>query len=504
MQRDVSTPLAMTEGVLQSPRALWIAGAVIIVLYLVTNLPWQLDDYDQAKQAYTSFEMVNEGHWFYQKTPHERVATKPPLVGWISAGFFGVTRSWDLAWRLPSLLAAGAMSILLFRAASSAYGFIPGLIALSAFGLNLLTPRLATLVRTDMVLALVIFLIGLQIWTHIREQRGWDIRDRILLFILLTAAMLIKGPIVYAFIFPGLLIFIWSRRKIRAPERSCGWWPWLASLSIFLAWLGVGILIQHNFFHRVIMREFVSEAVLSASLRKIGEPVHRAQPVFFYFTHLLHKFAPWSVLMIGLAIVDVRSRKWKLREAFRQMSPEMLWLVCWSMGGLIVMSLVPAKRVDRIFPVIPPLCLLLAAQIASGWGDEKARKRACFWSAIALALSILISSGYTFSKVMTGYRDHRDALVIFGREVRDEAERHNWRYEVIFSSDEGLLPYLRKSHFIMPGRAVTEWNRGNLDALVVPAKDAPELMRQLHDAALSQLNSTPRKEGGPNYVLITR
>jgi len=149
-------------------------------------------------------------------------------------------------------------------------------------------------VRTDMVLALVIFLIGLQIWNHIREQRDWDTRDRLLLFLLLTGAMLIKGPIVYAFIFPGLLIFVWTRRKIPTTACRCGWWPWIASLSIFLVWLGVGILIQHGFFHRVIMREFVSEAVLSASLRKIGEPVHRAQPMFFYISHLLHKFAPES------------------------------------------------------------------------------------------------------------------------------------------------------------------------------------------------------------------
>ncbi len=336
----------MTEGFLESRRTLWIVGAVAIVLFLVTNLPWQLDDYDQAKQAYTSFEMVKEGHWFYQKTPHERVATKPPLVGWISAGFFAVTRSWDLAWRLPSLLAAIAMSILLFRAANSVYGFIPGLIALSAFGLNLLTPRLATLVRTDMVLALVIFLIGLQIWSHIREQRDWDTRDRVLLFLLLTGAMLIKGPIVYAFIFPGLLIFVWTRRKIPTTACRCGWWPWIASLSIFLVWLGVGILIQHGFFHRVIMREFVSEAVLSASLRKIGEPVHRAQPMFFYISHLLHKFAPWSLLMIGLSIVDLRSRKWKLREAVRQMAPETLWLVCWRRGPNLSRdsTVVPAAR----------------------------------------------------------------------------------------------------------------------------------------------------------------
>jgi len=217
--RDVSTPLDMTKSLLEDRRTLWVITALIVLLFAIGNLPWQLDDYDQAKQAFTSFEMIKEGHWFYQQTPHERVATKPPLVGWISAGLFGITRSWEVAWRLPSLLAAIALAILLFRVASSAYGSIAGLVALGAFGLNLLSPRLATLVRTDMPLAFVIFLIGLLIWQKIQRQHEWTLRNRVYLFALLTVSMLIKGPIVYAFLLPGILLFeLWRRRH--APRRS--------------------------------------------------------------------------------------------------------------------------------------------------------------------------------------------------------------------------------------------------------------------------------------------
>ena len=150
----------LLEHLLQNKRTVWIVAAVAILLSVIANPPWQLDDYDQAKQAFTSFEMIKEGRCFYQQTPHEHVATKPPLIGWISAGLFALTRSWDVAWRLPSLLAAIVLSIFLFRSATSAYGTSAGAIALGAFGFNLLSPRLATLVRTDMPLALVIFLIG--------------------------------------------------------------------------------------------------------------------------------------------------------------------------------------------------------------------------------------------------------------------------------------------------------------------------------------------------------
>ena len=496
--------LSWLENFLQNKRVVWIAAGVTIFLFLIANLPWQLDDYDQAKQAFTSFEMIKEGRWFYQQTPHQHVATKPPLVGWISAGVFTLTQSWDVAWRLPSLLTAIALSILLFRSAGSAYGSIAGLIALGAFGLNLLSPRLATLVRTDMPLAFVIFLIGLLIWQKIQKQEEWKPRDRVYIFVLLTVAMLIKGPIVYAFLLLGIALFRWRTGRARPPgaplQRGvsawCGWWPWVASLAIFLLWVIGGILFQPGFFDEVVVREFAA---------RFAETVHRPQPLYFYLPHLLHKFAPWSVLMIVLAIVDLRSRNWRLRSVFREMSPETFWLLCWSVGGLATMSLIPSKRVDRIFPVILPLCLLVAAQIGNVFGNERLRTHVYRWSAVALLLSILVTGGYTISKIIFGYRDHRDALAVFGREIRHEAEMHHWRYAVVSAKDEALLLYLRKTHFIDRDRAVAEWNGGNLDALVASTEKAPALMRELGDAALSQLKSNERREEqGRAYVLITR
>ena len=519
----------MMSGLLEDQRTAWVIAAVSFLLFLIGNLPWQLDDYDQAKQGFTSFQMIKEGRWLYQQTPHAHVATKPPLVAWISGGLFGLTRSWDLAWRLPSFLAAVALALLLFRSARSAYGLTAGLIAEAAFGLNLLSPRLATLVRTDMPLALVIFLIGALIWQKIRAAGDWKPRDQIDVFVLLTAAMLIKGPIVYAFLLPGIALFQLRRGRTRpsgAPKTKAssawlGWWPWVASLAIFLIWVGGGLRFQPQFYEEVVMREFVG---------RFGETIHRPQPLLFYLPHLLHKFAPWSVLMVVIAFFGLRLRNWRLRSVFREMFPETFWLLCWSIGGLIVMSLIPSKRVDRIFPVIPPLCLLLAAQVAPrnscshGPADYPSRSVGSAetghrpvvtkdtltpiyrWSTVALLLAILFTGGYTGWKVITGYRDHRNALAIFGRNVRHEAEVRHWRYEIVSAKDEGLLLYLRKTHFVEPADAVTEWNTESLDALVASKEKAAVLMRDLTAAALSQLQLNEREhhQQGRGYVLITR
>src|SRR6266480_7001827 len=212
----------MTKDLLENRRTSWALATLMVVLFSITNLPWHLDDYDQAKQAWTSYEMVTEGHWFFQRTSDDQgLATKPPLTGWISAAIFTITRSWDVAWRLPSLLCAALIALMLFRSASRAYGNVAGLIAFAAFGFNLLSPRLATLVRADMPLALVIFLVGLLIWEKIRTREPWTRRDRLAMFGLLTAGMLIKGPIVYAFLLPGIVAFRFIRRRNNAsPART--------------------------------------------------------------------------------------------------------------------------------------------------------------------------------------------------------------------------------------------------------------------------------------------
>src|SRR6516225_3197996 len=323
----MSMAATWAKDFLESSRTVWVIGALILCLFAITNLPWQLDDYDQAQQAFTSFEMIKEGHWFFQRTPHELIAQKPPLVGWVSAAIFAITRSWDIAWRLPSFLTAVLLATILFRAAMAAYGAAAALIALGAFGLNLLSVSVATLVRTDMPLALVIFLLGLLIWQKIRAGESWQPRERWEMFALLTASMFIKGPIVFAFLLPGVVLFQWLAEKRSGANPWCGWWPWIASLALFSVWAICGIKFVPGFYEQVVVKEF---------LGRFSQTVHRPQPVLFYIPHLLHKFAPWSVLILALSVLFFRRTRSGIRNLFRETKPDIFWLVCWSLGGLVV------------------------------------------------------------------------------------------------------------------------------------------------------------------------
>jgi 4-amino-4-deoxy-L-arabinose transferase-like glycosyltransferase len=484
---------------LESRRTVWLIGSIAICFFALTNLPWNLDDYDQALQAYTSFEMIKAGHWFFQNTPHGLIAQKPPLVGWASAVTFLITRSWNVAWRLPCFLSAVAMAIVLFRAARAAYGAAPALVALGAICFNLLSLRLATLVRTDMPLGLFLFLPGLLIWHKIRLRQPWERSDRWEMFALFAASMLIKGPMNFAFILPGIVLFQLFVAKRSGTSAWCGWWPWLASLGVILIWTILGIKFVPAFYHVVFEKEF---------LGRFESTVHRAQPLLFYLPHLLQKFAPWSVLMIVFAYFAAQRASGFVRHFLRNTAPETLWLLFWSIGGLILMSLVPSKRVDRIYPVLPPLCLLLAAQVAHLLQHDETRARALKWSLAGLLFSIVFSGGYAASKIVSNYRDHADNLENFSNLVNAEVAAHHWRFEVIEGKgggSQGMLLYLQKLHFIPVSQAIERWNAGALDALVVPTNQIDELLPQLQNASVAPFRTVKRPSiPHVGYLLVTR
>jgi 4-amino-4-deoxy-L-arabinose transferase-like glycosyltransferase len=495
---------AGAEGLLENHKTLWFVSLLTIALFLFVNLPWQLEDYDQAKQAFSSWQVVKSGRWLYQETPGGKVATKPPLVGWISALLYEVTRSWEIAWRLPSLAAAGAIVWLLWRR-TAVFGRAAALIALAAFSLNLLTPRLATLVRTDMPLALVTFLIALLFFQQIRAGTAWQRRERAALFLLLAASMLIKGPIVFAFVWPAMVLFVWRYRgDAILRSMTTGWWPWIFSFAIFVAWVVGGVETMPRFYNKVVLREFVG---------RFTETFHRPQPIFFYVPHLLHKWAPWSLLLVASLVADYRAARAQPATDRRrwwqtQLPPELFWLLAWGLGGLLVMSCIPSKRVDRIFPVVPPLCLLLGAIIGIRrseclqTGMQPAPRPLVRWCTITLVAAVMFASSYAAIRIVSGVRKQRDALVKCGRKFRARAAENHSRYAVLKTSTEALVFYLDVPGFINESDALQCWKAGELDALIGSERKVRPLLPELNQGQTSDF--CQKVKGRKHYSIVER
>jgi 4-amino-4-deoxy-L-arabinose transferase-like glycosyltransferase len=461
--------------------------AVILVICAVGNLPWHLDNYDQAKQAYVSYEMAHGGSWWwYQHTPHGNTATKPPLAGWLSLPLFWITGSWNLAWRLPGYLCTLAMLLLLAREARRILPEFGALLVISAFGLNLLTPRIATLVRTDMMLTLWIAICGLLIFRKIESGQPWLPAEKWTFFFAMLAAFLTKGPIPYAFLLPGMAAFLLLGPKERRALVWSGWWTWVLPLALFVVWLVVGCSARPEFYDDVIVKEFMSRFDQSLKAHE------KQQPIWFYFPHLIHKFAPWSLLALALPMASENVRRRIVSD------PGTLWLACWALGGLMCMTFVPSKRVDRIFPVIPPLCLLLVSMVSACQCGRRIRA----WCAAAVVFATISVCGYFLTIVLVGYKSNSDALVRFGRQVRKVTnEAGALKIGIIEGRDEAMVIYCDAGSYLPVIRAMRAWNNGDIDALVIPERRIPDPNLLPPPALDSGLIS---KQGETRYLLFLR
>ncbi len=441
----------------------WIGVLLLLVtgLFVTRNLPWHLDEYDQAKQAFTSYEMVNEGHWWFQHTPTGRIATKPPLAGWISAAFYGVMGGhwWQGAWRLPSLLSAAWIIALLWRHGNSLWPRnIGGFLAIAAFGLTVFTPRLASLVRTDMLLTAFIAGAGCLILSKVSSLAPWTTRERWILFGLILGSMMIKGPIAYAFLLPSLAAFWFLARRFQIKNNSwSGLSSWAVPLLFFAAWAGIGIWLSPEFYDQVVRKEFLGRF-------DAGEhAVHQPRNPFFYIGLILLRWQPWSLLLLlFVAAKPVRAR---LRQ-----DPALLWLACWSLGGLLVMSLVPSKRFDRILPVIPPLCLLFVAMARSYSGITLSRIPIRTLILASTLCAAVLTVAYAGHSIHYAHRTDQGALVRFGTEVQARYPSQVKTLAVISGKDEGILIYTGRTAFTRLEDARRSWNSGEIDAVVVPEK----------------------------------
>jgi hypothetical protein len=202
------------------------------------------------------------------------------------------------------------------------------------------------------------------------------------------------------------------------------------------------------------------------------------------------------VILIGFFTVK------GVRDAVKE-SPVLLWLICWTVGGLLFMEFVPSKRFDRILPVLPPMCLLLAASARYLPGFEVWKQPIGRLAILLPMLGALLAGGYAGWHISQNYGNQADALVKFGEQVKAEVLGQGDRLAVVNGKDEGMLMYTDALRFTRLEDAVATWKTKRIDWVVLGEADFNERGDDLRPHALVA-QTPPLGEKATSYRLLRR
>jgi 4-amino-4-deoxy-L-arabinose transferase-like glycosyltransferase len=294
---------------------------------------------------------------------------KPPLLFWITAGFFrvfGVTEFWA---RAASALSGITTTAVLHHFLARRFGvftaWVSSIILLSTFGFL----HVCRAGEMDALLALceTIAVIGL---VHIDEQRnsGW-----FLFWIGFAAALMTKGAA--SVVLPITLVCVaafgrWGRRYFGR--------QFFGGLALFLAAVLPWHLAMWHRFGNAFTAQYLGMHVLErASIQIEGHYTH----AWFYLLVLLVSAPPWVLLYPSGVVAVLRKSEFR-RPELRTVRP----LAVFSLVVLLLFTLVKTRLPHYIAPVYPALSGLIAVVVA-----EWLRRGASRWRTTLSRGGILVA-----------------------------------------------------------------------------------------------------------------
>ena len=345
------------------------AGLIILFVSLVfVVLFWRLGtptfwDPDEAHYAETSREMVATGDWwapFYNDQPF---FDKPVLFHQLQAMAMVVFGPTEFAARIvPALAALGLVLVTGWfgaRMGSRDTGIVAALLLAASPG----TFALARYAILDTLFTLFLFSGAAFLAVaalHDRPRLQWAG------YVAIAFAVMVKGPL--AFVLCGLTFILTIAASADIRRRLLGL-RWFSGLVL-------AILLASPWFIYMYVRfreGFVNGYILDENLRLYASSRFANQPNFyFYFRILAAGLLPWTGMLLGRLIDDVRAVI--KREPIDGLEV-MLWAWVAAIVGFFTFS--TFKLDHYVFPAAPALCLLLARAYFDLRAARLAPRHAC-------------------------------------------------------------------------------------------------------------------------------
>jgi hypothetical protein len=358
----------------------WAIGFFIFAAWLLlsNSASVALFEPDEGRNAEIAREILLLRDWV---TPHYDFIPRldKPMLFFdlvaVSYKLFGVSE-WSA--RLPSALAALGCLSLIYLFSQALFGRWTALWS----SLILLTSTeffaLSRIVILDMLLTF--FLTGALCCFFLAQREHQRSRAKVkfvLMYVLMGAATLVKGPIglLLPAVIVGCYLFLTKQwRLLGCMELSVG-------IPVFILTVAPWYLLVEYRHPGYLEHFFVVENVA----RFTTSQFNRSGSWLYFVAVLSVGFLPWTGLLPH-TVGDI----WR-----RSMNTELRFLVAWIVIPLLFFSVSASKLPHYILPVYPPLAIIVGLAIAKRLTDPSIRARRV--SVLAPAFFLLVSTVFFFA-----------------------------------------------------------------------------------------------------------
>lgn len=361
--------------------ALLVVLSFTLPLFFLGLNWWGFFDPDEGRYAEIPREMIARGDFITPTLNYVHYFEKPPLLYWLTAGFFKLFGFHEWAARLSTALPALLGVLIVYGVGRRMFGPRTGLLGAIILATCLEWVILARELLIDMPLATAMFAANAFWWLG-HTDSGARRRGYFLAFwVTLACAVLLKGPVAVVLVGASIFVYLCFSREWRS-LRSMQWLPGLVLFFILTApWF---ILVaqrnptfNHFFWYEQHILRFTGG----------GGKAEHVKPVYYFFEFLPLLLFPWSVCLPGAvaAIWSVKSR-WLKPQTPRQRAG--LYLLINAAIIVVFFSISTGKLLTYVLPAIPPLALLIAAYLE--WLAEQPRSAKNRWLVVAGIILLVI------------------------------------------------------------------------------------------------------------------
>lgn len=333
-----------------------LAALVFVVLF------WRLGaasfwDPDEAHYAETTRELIVTGDWWAPYYNEQPFFDKPIFFHQLQAAAMLVAGQNEFGARLVPALAALALVLFTGWLGATLISVDAGLVAALLLAINPGVFALARYAILDTLFTALLFGgVGLLAVAALRDRPALQYPG----YVLIAGAVMTKGPL--AFVLCGLAMGLAIAMSADVRRRLLGL-HWIAGV-------GIAVAISAPWFVYMYLRfraAFVAGYLLDENIRLFATDRFGDQPPFwFYFQILATGMLPWTGVVIGRLVDNVRAAVSHKRRDGPGSVDVLLW--AWTIAIVGFFTLSRFKLDHYVFPAAPALCLLFA----HAWGDLRA------------------------------------------------------------------------------------------------------------------------------------